>query len=186
MRVSDVVSAQSAKLTVADLQNQDVTLTVTTVDFVQFDEGGKFKLGFQETDKGFILNVTNRDSMVWNFGDETDGWIGQRVTFFPTQTRFNNQMVPCIRIRPAAQPAMQVTPQQGLPNPNQTQLPVASQQNPHLQRIDQQVAQQQNTYSEAKQAGVIQTPQAQGQQYDERNPPPQKANPIDLDDEIPF
>ena len=166
MRVSDVVSAQSAKLTVADLQNQDVTLTVTTVDFVQFDEGGKFKLGFQETDKGFILNVTNRDSMVWNFGDETDGWIGQRVTFFPTQTRFNNQMVPCIRIRPAAQPVMQqppAQPAQGLP-----QQAIQQPANP-------------NTYQAAQQAGVTQAP-AQGQQYDERNPPPVTS----LDDDLPL
>ena len=179
MRVSDVVSAQSAKLTVADLQNQDVTLTVTTVDFVQFDEGGKFKLGFQETDKGFILNVTNRDSMVWNFGDETDGWIGQRVTFFPTQTRFNNQMVPCIRIRPAQNPAMQqvAQPQQGLPNAGSaghSQTPQAfggGAGNP-----------QQNAYGQAKQG----LPPAQGQQYDERNPPPVQGNPVDLDDDLPF
>ena len=179
MRVSDVVSAQSAKLTVADLQNQDVTLTVTTVDFVQFDEGGKFKLGFQETDKGFILNVTNRDSMVWNFGDETDGWIGQRVTFFPTQTRFNNQMVPCIRIRPVAQPVMQVTPQQGLPQQQPGQLQGMPNQQPPLQAAQKNVTA--NVYEQAKQAGVTQAPQ--GQQFDERNPPPV----TDLDeDSIPF
>ena len=181
MRVSDVVSAQTAKLTVADLtgndpnlapyrHGQDLILTVTTVDFVQFDDKSKFKLGFQETDKGFILNVTNRDSMVWNFGDETDGWIGQRVSFFPTTTRYNNQQMPCIRIRPAQNPAMQVMASQPQYAPPPSPIP---QQAP--------VQQQPNAYQQAQQ-GLVTPQPAQGQQYDERNPPPV----TDLDSDIPF
>ena len=178
MKVSETMAAMSEKLEAADLQGRDVTLSISHVELVKFDDGSraKFKLHFAETPKGFILNVTNTDSMVWNFGDETEDWIGQKVTFWPTVTRFEGRQVPCIRIRPVANPAMQQAPrnqgqpiQQGLPPQQSTLAPARAAPNANP-----------NTYQEASQG----LPAAQGQQYGERNPPPQQNNP--LDDEIPF
>lgn len=49
--------------------------------------------------KGMILNITNWDTLEEIYGDETDHWVGQPMTLYPTETRFGNRKVPCMRIR---------------------------------------------------------------------------------------
>ena len=143
----------SKYLKASDLEGQRATVTISSA--TQEELGGDLKviLYFQGKEKGMVLNKTNAYTISAMYGPITDNWIGRQIELFATMVTFQGQPVPALRVAPS----MQQPPQQ---------------------------APQQNTYQAAQQAGVTQAPQpAQGQQFDERNPPPV----TDLDsDEIPF
>lgn len=83
-----------------DLQGQDRTLAISSV--VMDDVGDhepKPVVYFNGTDKGLVLNKTNANVIAGLYGPNTDGWIGQRITLFPTQTDFQGKQVECIRVR---------------------------------------------------------------------------------------
>jgi hypothetical protein len=59
----------------------------------------KFIVRFEETEQALIANMTNSRIIAGLYGDDTDDWIGQRITLYPTETQFNGRMVPAIRVR---------------------------------------------------------------------------------------
>lgn len=83
----------------ADLRGKDVTLTISAVvvDELIGDKGTEMKgiVSFAGKKKQLVLNKTNGLCLKQMFGRETDGWIGKRVTIFPTT--FNDD--PCIRVK---------------------------------------------------------------------------------------
>jgi hypothetical protein len=105
----------SSSLKAEDLKGREIVLTIRTAELRVFkdDRGNpekKVALTFTRTDKGFILNKTNRDILVKLYGDDTDDWIGKRIQLYPTEVQYGAKgMVPAIRIRPrvpdAAAPA---------------------------------------------------------------------------------
>lgn len=101
-RMSDEFASGTIKA--EDLQGKDVTLTIRSSEMKMFegDNGGKEKkiaIQFLKTDKELICNKTNRDIIVALHGDETDDWIGKKVTLYPTRVQFGPKMVWAIRIR---------------------------------------------------------------------------------------
>ena len=54
---------------------------------------------FKEVEKGLILNKTNSGIIGKLYGEDTDDWIGKRVTLYATEVQFGNEMVEAIRIR---------------------------------------------------------------------------------------
>ncbi len=91
-----------------DLSNRDIRLTITSVNQEDIDNDGSTKpvLYFNGTAKGLVLNRTNAHTIADMLGSETDNWLGQTITLFPTKTDFGGKRVDCIRVRdlPAAQP----------------------------------------------------------------------------------
>lgn len=82
---------------------QPVTVTVKTVDAIDFEgQGEKFVLEFLETDKKLILNRTNLKAMAAAFGNQTSGWIGQKVVLTVGQV-FNGN--PGVALAPIKQNA---------------------------------------------------------------------------------
>jgi hypothetical protein len=91
----------------ADLAGADLTLTIASIgkqELVMKGGGKKTKpvIAFRDHPKEFVLNVTNAESIAHLYGVRAEGWIGKRVTFFPTKAKFGKDMVDAIRVRERA------------------------------------------------------------------------------------
>jgi hypothetical protein len=89
-------------LKAALLDGKDWTVTIAKVrlEEMEKDDGGKEVkgiVGFSDAKKEWVLNRTNATCLAAMFGRDTDGWIGKRVTLFPTTTGPKHD--PCIRVR---------------------------------------------------------------------------------------
>ena len=68
---------------------------------------------FQSTQKGLVLNITNKNVFVLLYGAETNNWIGRQIELYPSQTDFRGEVVACIRCRaPGATGALGTVPEQ--------------------------------------------------------------------------
>lgn len=88
-----------------DLSGKDVTLRIIRVvaAVLTSSNGHKKKkpvVFFENANKGFALNKTNAKTIATMYGNNTEAWIGQRITIYPTQTTFNEHQVDCVRVRP--------------------------------------------------------------------------------------
>ena len=82
-----------------DLKGQVATVVIEKITETQFDDknsptGKKFvpELHFQGKDKTFTLNVTNRNELMKNFGQDGDLWIGKTITLHPTKTSIGGEI----------------------------------------------------------------------------------------------
>lgn len=55
--------------------------------------------------KPMVFNKTNCKTVESLYGEYIEDWIGKRVTIFATETKFQREMVPCLRIRKEVPPA---------------------------------------------------------------------------------
>jgi hypothetical protein len=111
----DELSPPSTSLKASDLEGNDVTLTIAGYDIKEFDEtdnktGQQYKsrkpiFSFQETEKTFVCNLTNRRTIAASYGKEMDEWIGKPITLFPTVVPFGDKMVEAVRVRIVKQAA---------------------------------------------------------------------------------
>ena len=100
MKVGEVYVSEGKSLKAEDLQGKARKLRIDSYDTVTFDGAEKIVLTFSGAKKGLVLNVTNANRIVGNLGtDEMDDWIGKHITIYPTQTKFNDRMVDCIRVK---------------------------------------------------------------------------------------
>lgn len=88
-----------------DLKGKDATVQIEKVfaGTVEGEKGRKSKkpvVKFRGSEKKLALNKTNGKIIAKLYGTDTDAWIGQSVTLFPTTTEFGGETVECIRIRP--------------------------------------------------------------------------------------
>ena len=105
----------------ADLRGKDVTLTIRKITVEKLNRMGTSKkeprpiVYFQETarkaeregvdEKRLVLNKTNARTIADLYGNETDDWIGQKITLYGTEVQFGRGRVEAIRIRPKASPS---------------------------------------------------------------------------------
>ncbi len=94
-----------------DLQGRDVTLTIERVTAGELTAlGGRkskkplayFREGKEK--KPLALNSTNCKTIAALYGNDTEQWIGKRITLYPTQTQMAGETVDCIRVRPTLPP----------------------------------------------------------------------------------
>lgn len=85
-----------------DLEGRDVTMTISEVkeEEVGRKREEKLVIYFEENDKGVVLNKTNAKVLSDLYGDETDEWIGERITLFEKEVEFAGDMVTAIRMKP--------------------------------------------------------------------------------------
>ena len=91
----------------ADLDGKDVTKTIKAVTMDELTMTGGRKetkpvIRFSDADKKLVLNRTNANIIASMYGNETDNWIGKKITMFPDVTTFGRDTVDCIRIRKEA------------------------------------------------------------------------------------
>jgi len=113
MDLNEIFTSNSLKA--QDLKGREVTVTVSGYEAVDFDDGKKLVLSFQESDRTLVCNKTNGSTIGGLYGTNLDNWIGKKITLFPTQTDFAGKQVPCIRVKLTAPPAAE--PQQVPGNP---------------------------------------------------------------------
>lgn len=88
----------------ADLNGKETVVTINSIEIESFKEedGTKKKkviLAFDELDQKLIVNTTNRDVLVELYGDDTDDWVGQKISLYVTKTTFAGKRVDGLRIR---------------------------------------------------------------------------------------
>src|SRR5271166_1627924 len=102
----------SNTLTAADIKGHEPTVTIKTETFTGRDgkKQPKLRIVFEGKEKAFICNITNAKRIEFMYGDETDDWIGKRITLFVDLVTFGNEVTEAIRVKPpkkhnAAKPA---------------------------------------------------------------------------------
>ena len=87
-----------------DIKDRDVTVLIDRVTIAELDEGKKKAvLHFKGKDKTLALNVTNANMLQEILGsDDTDDWIGNKITLFTTKVDFQGKRVLAIRIKEAS------------------------------------------------------------------------------------
>ena len=103
------LSPPSTSLKAADLEGSEIELIIASYVIKEFDEVDKKTnetyqvrkpiFSFEETEKTFVCNKTNRSAIAYAYGDEMDEWIGKPITLYPTMVQFGSDMVEAIRVR---------------------------------------------------------------------------------------
>jgi hypothetical protein len=87
-----------------DLLGKDVSKTIARVECKVLENAqGKSKkliVYFNGADKGFACCKTNAKTIAVMYGNDTDKWVGKRITLYPTTTNAFGANVECIRVRP--------------------------------------------------------------------------------------
>lgn len=123
MNIYDVFP--SNYLRASDLNGRNFTLTIAEFAIESMGHGAEEEekpvLTFEGAKKGLVLNKTNAMTIASLYGPDTDNWIGQRITLYPTNVRAFGKMQPAIRVRDAMPPPV------AKPEPEQ---PPAESENP--------------------------------------------------------
>jgi hypothetical protein len=97
-----------------DLKGREATVTISDCVQVEFTENGKkekkLELFFHKASKSLICNKTNALTIAGMYGEETDNWIGKKITLIPSQTDFKGEQVKCIRVKLTAPQQTQQAP----------------------------------------------------------------------------
>lgn len=81
-----------------------------TIEKIEMQDIGKEKqrkpvISFEESDKTFVCNKTNANSIAKVLGSrDTDQWIGKKIRLFRTEVEFGGEMVESIRVKTKALP----------------------------------------------------------------------------------
>lgn len=105
MKTKDVFP--SKYLSVKDLEDNDWNVSIEKVVLEEIGQGDekdtKMVIYFNDIDKGFVCNKTNCATIENLYGDETDNWIGKRITLWPNHdVQFGGKTVSAIRVRTRA------------------------------------------------------------------------------------
>jgi hypothetical protein len=83
----------------ADDIEDELILTIKSMEMSDGLEVEKPILYFEEGEKGLILNKTNAMAISSAFGSETDLWIGKKIVLYTAQVQFQARIVDAIRVR---------------------------------------------------------------------------------------
>jgi len=115
----------SKYLKASDFEDGDRALTIAKIEMEEVgsatDKSTKPVIYFKGEEKGFVANKTNCTTISKVLGsDDTDDWVGQRITLRQAEVEFQGEMVMSIRVslkRPAA-PAPKAKPSQEAEEPS--------------------------------------------------------------------
>ncbi len=79
----------------------DTEVTVKALEFREVGDKKETKgvIFFEEHKRGMVINRTNLKRIIAHHGNETNSWIGKKITLYPSETDFGGKTVPCIRVR---------------------------------------------------------------------------------------
>jgi hypothetical protein len=88
-----------------DLAGKDLTVTITRVEgrVLTSIRGKSLKpvIWFEGNVRPLVLNKTNSKTVATLYGNQTEEWIGKKITLYATTTTAGDQgVVDCIRVRP--------------------------------------------------------------------------------------
>lgn len=98
MKIGDAFP--SGFLKCEDLKGKEVKLRIRAVVVDKIGDDMKPIVDFIGTDKKLVLNKTNFNLIMEVTGKEdSDQWIGEYITLYPSRTDFQGKRVDCIRVR---------------------------------------------------------------------------------------
>src|SRR5689334_12536729 len=91
-------------LNAADLLDKDVAVTIKSIAIEEVPgvDGQKKKkpvLTFEGKQKRLPLPKCCAKVIAAKFGKDTEGWVGKRITLYPTEVMAFGQMVEAVRVR---------------------------------------------------------------------------------------
>jgi hypothetical protein len=94
----------SKYMTAADFEDGDVTATIISAEVEMIGQGAdasqKIILGLKGIKKPIVVNRTNANTIAKVTGsDDTDDWIGKRITIGASEVEFKGDLVMSIRVR---------------------------------------------------------------------------------------
>jgi hypothetical protein len=101
--INDVFPSKYLKA--ADLNGKTVTLTIKDVGVETIGDDDKLVVYFKGKDKGLVMNKTNSNNIAIVFGPDTDGWLDQDISVFPTMVDFQGRSMEAIRVKANPRPA---------------------------------------------------------------------------------
>ena len=98
MNINDAYPSRYLKA--SDLNGKNVTLTIKSAEReeVGLDKERKIVLGFANTEKLMVLNKTNGIAIAKMHGNDTDDWVGKRITLCARDVEYQGGMVPALRV----------------------------------------------------------------------------------------
>ncbi len=98
MKISEMIPSKWIKA--SDITG-DVTVTIDRLGHEEVGQDNELRwvLYFRDKQKGLVLNVTNIRALGDAYGDESDGWTGERVTLFTMPVDYAGRVVQGIRLR---------------------------------------------------------------------------------------
>ena len=99
MRVSEL--HPSKYITEADLAGKPRIMVMRNLEFEEVGQQRDRKpvLYFEKAQKGLVVNKTNTNKIAGIYGPDTDDWMGHPIELYPSETDFQGETVPCIRVR---------------------------------------------------------------------------------------
>jgi hypothetical protein len=101
--INDVFPSKYLKA--ADLNGKTVTLTIKDVGVETIGDDDKLVVYFKGKDKGLVMNKTNSNNIAMVFGPDTDGWLEQEISVYPTMVDFQGRSMEAIRVKANPRPA---------------------------------------------------------------------------------
>lgn len=100
-KIDDIYPSKTSNhLKASDLQGREFKAEIASFEIVDFDDGKKLVLTFKGKEKTLVMNKTNAKAIEATFGEDPTSWAGKNIFIYPATTEYNNQTVPCIRVRP--------------------------------------------------------------------------------------
>jgi hypothetical protein len=90
----------------AYIKAEDLEEPITvTIDEAEIEELGERKekklvLSFSDHEQKLAVNKTNAKTLVKLFGDDTDSWLGQKITLGAREVDFKGESVMAVRVSP--------------------------------------------------------------------------------------
>ncbi len=107
MKISEAFPSQYLKAD--DLDGNNVTVTIKDIEHVEIGQKKEQKLAisFVGKKKMMILNKTNASIIAKLHGDETEEWVGKRITLTARDVEFQGDVILALRVsltKPAPAP----------------------------------------------------------------------------------
>lgn len=105
MKVSDMYPSRFMKAEDFE-EDESRTLTIRTVEMEELGKGKeavqKPVIYFRDHDKAMVANKTNANIIAKLYGDDSDDWIGKRITLYAIEVQVGSDMVRAIRVKTKA------------------------------------------------------------------------------------
>lgn len=78
----------------------DITLTIGAIELEEVADEMKPVMRFTDHEKALVINRTNADVIAGLYGDNTNEWIGKKITVGAEPVKYKNQTMMGVRVRP--------------------------------------------------------------------------------------
>ena len=113
MRMSEAFPSRFLKAD-DDITEGGVTLAIKNVEIEKVGDDNKPVIAFRGIDKRLVCNKTNAKVIAKLYGDDTDDWVGQKITLYATDVEFQGDVMRGLRVKTRKPTGNAVTTQAAL------------------------------------------------------------------------